>query len=74
MAKFKSEAPHKRPRHDPLAVQLGDDRLGSGKLSAPGRRTKRKQERGQEVSRPDTTCIIEVHLELDEVGSHHSQV
>ncbi|KAH9815354.1 Bystin-domain-containing protein [Melampsora americana] len=49
MAKFKSEAPRKRPRHDPLAVQLAQDELGPGKVSALGRRNKRNQERGQEA-------------------------
>lgn len=39
MGKFKVDK--KNQRHDPLLVQLREDQLGSGKLSAPGRRQKK---------------------------------
>ncbi|EFP76816.1 uncharacterized protein PGTG_02277 [Puccinia graminis f. sp. tritici CRL 75-36-700-3] len=55
MGKLKSDS-KKNQRHDPLLVQLRDDQLGSGKLSAPGRRQKRnKPEEERNLALDDKT-------------------
>ncbi|WAR53377.1 hypothetical protein PtB15_2B808 [Puccinia triticina] len=55
MGKLKSTS-KKNQRHDPLLVQLRDDQLGAGKLSAPGRRQKRdKPEEERNLALDDKT-------------------
>ncbi|POW08767.1 hypothetical protein PSTT_07302 [Puccinia striiformis] len=65
MGKLKS-ASKKDQRHHPLGVQLRDDQLGSGKLSAPGRRQKRikpEEERKLEIDDKTSKKILEIAKE-----------
>ncbi|PLW17540.1 hypothetical protein PCANC_06821 [Puccinia coronata f. sp. avenae] len=66
MGKLKSDSKQKK-RHDPLLVQLRDDQLGSGKLSAPGRRQKRnkpeEEERNLEIDDKTSKRILSIAKE-----------
>ncbi|MBW0466234.1 hypothetical protein O181_005949 [Austropuccinia psidii MF-1] len=68
MGKFKADS-KKNKRHDPLLVQLRDDQLGSGKVSAPGRRQKRNKspvENQAEIDEKTSKKILAIAREQQE--------